>query len=83
MKPSHHSESRKRPVNLTLNADLVNQARDCTDNLSALVESLLYGYLETEHRNRLSRQEEISDAIAKWKAFDSKYGSFADEYSTL
>ncbi len=31
--------ARKRPVNLTLNEDLVTRARGLTDNLSGVVES--------------------------------------------
>ena len=33
--------TRKRPVNLSLNEELVDQARALTDNLSAVVEDLL------------------------------------------
>ena len=33
--------TRKRPVNLTLSEDLVTEAKGVTDNLSAVVETLL------------------------------------------
>jgi len=41
MKAMQNPMARKRPVNLTLNEDLVTQARALTDNLSGVVESLL------------------------------------------
>ena len=37
--------ARKRPVNLTLNEDLVNRAKGIADNLSGVVESLLADYV--------------------------------------
>jgi antitoxin CcdA len=41
MKSAYDRDARKRPVNLTLNEDLVNRAKGITDNLSQVVESLL------------------------------------------
>jgi len=40
MKADFDAGARKRPVNLTLNEDLVSQAKSMTDNLSGLVEGL-------------------------------------------
>jgi antitoxin CcdA len=36
----------KRPVNMTLNEDLIRRARGITSNLSETVESLLAGFVE-------------------------------------
>ncbi len=41
MKAAYDPNARKRPVNLTLNEDLVNQAKGVTENLSGVVEALL------------------------------------------
>jgi antitoxin CcdA len=41
MKSGYNLAARKRPVNLTLNEDLVQQAKGMTNNLSGVVESLL------------------------------------------
>jgi Post-segregation antitoxin CcdA len=41
MKADFDAGARKRPVNLTLNEDLVSQAKSMTDNLSGVVEALL------------------------------------------
>ena len=50
MKTSFNVTARKRPVNLTLNEDLVSQAKSMTDNLSGVVESLLSEFVERESR---------------------------------
>jgi antitoxin CcdA len=83
MKVAYNTEARKRPVNLTLNEDLVVQARGLTRNLSGVVESLLAGYIEQERQQRIAKAETLRSTIATWNDFSAKHGSFADEYSTL
>jgi antitoxin CcdA len=83
MKANSQFNARKRPVNLTLNEDLVQQAKGMTDNLSAVVERLLSDYVSNEHRERLTRIEAVAETVALWNKFSSEKGSFADEYSTL
>ena len=77
------SPVRKRPVNLTLNEELVSQAKGMTNNLSAVVESLLANYVAQHHEERLARERLAEAAAAAWNAFNDRSGSFADEYSTL
>jgi len=83
MKTTYNLDARKRPVNLTLNEDLVVQARGLTDNLSGVVESLLADYVEHERRQRVAKARTLEATIATWNDFNAKLGSFADEYSTL
>ncbi|HEY6896600.1 MAG TPA: type II toxin-antitoxin system CcdA family antitoxin [Rhodocyclaceae bacterium] len=83
MKTAYNLEARKRPVNLTLNEDLVQQARGMTDNLSAVVETLLAGYVEQERRQLDAKARKIAATVAAWNDFNDKAGSFADEHSTL
>lgn len=83
MKATYNIEARKRPVNLTLNEDLVVQARGLTDNLSRVVESLLADYVEHERQQRLAKARSLEVTIALWNDFNAKRGSFADEYSSL
>lgn len=83
MKATYDTAARKRPVNLTLNEDLVVQARDLTDNLSGVVESLLADYVAHEHQQRLAKTIELEAAVAMWNDFGARHGSFADEHSTL
>jgi antitoxin CcdA len=84
MKPTvFDSEARKRPVNLTLNEDLVVQVRSLTNNLSGVVESLLADYLEHQRQQRMAKARTLEATISMWNAFNARHGSFADQYSTL
>ena len=83
MKANYNLAARKRPVNLTLNEDLVNQAKDLTDNLSQVVESLLSGYLARARDERLAKSKAVQATVRMWNEFNAKSGSIADEYSSL
>lgn len=83
MKTAYNLEARKRPVNLTLNEDLVQQAKGMTDNLSGVVESLLSDFVAQEQKQRLVKAKTLEATIATWNDFNVKSGSFADEYSSL
>lgn len=83
MKTDYNTEARKRPVNLTLNADLLSQARGLTGNLSSVVETLLAAYVRQEHKQRTAKMKALQTTAATWNAFNAKAGSFADEHSTL
>lgn len=83
MKATYNTEARKRPVNLTLNEDLVVQVRGLTDNLSGVVESLLADYVEQERQQRIAKTRSLEATMTMWNDFNAKHGSFADEYSSL
>lgn len=83
MKAGYNLTARKRPVNLTLNEDLVLQARAITDNLSGVVESLLAEFVEHERQQRLVKARTLEATIVTWNEFNLRSGSFADEHSTL
>lgn len=83
MKSTFNSEARKRPVNLSLNEDLVLQARGLTNNLSGVVETLLAEYVEQQHQQRIAKARELEVTVSMWNEFNAKHGSFADEYSSL
>jgi antitoxin CcdA len=82
-KLDYDATARKRPVNLTLNEDLVSKARELTDNLSAVVEALLSGYLASARDQRLAKAKAIESTVEMWNEFNSRSGSIADEYSSL
>lgn len=73
----------KRPVNLTLNTDLVAQARAVTDDLSTVVESLLATYVTEEKWRLAAETDAVRETTALWNRFGARVGSFADEHSTL
>jgi antitoxin CcdA len=83
MKSGYNLDARKRPVNLTLNEDLVEQAKGMTDNLSGVVESLLSDFVAQEQKSRAAKAKSIEATIAVWNDFNAKVGSFSDEYSSL
>lgn len=75
--------ARKRPVNLTLNEDLVERARTLTNNLSGVVESLLADYVEKSVEARNQRVHAVRETVAAWNAHGAEHGSIADEHSPL
>lgn len=75
--------AQKRAVNLTLNADLVAQAKALTGNLSGKVEALLAEFVASEHERLGCRRRELARAAEEWRAFVDVHGSIADEFSTL
>jgi antitoxin CcdA len=83
MKASFNAAARKRPVNLSLNEDLVSQAKSMTDNLSGVVESLLAEFVDRERQERLVKTKVVEATVAAWNRFNCKSGSISDEYSSL
>lgn len=75
--------TRKRPVNLTLNEDLVRNAKQLTNNLSGVVETLLADFVDSELQRRRAQSRQVETTIALWNDFEERHGAFADEYSTL
>ena len=77
------SSSRKRPVNLPLSDDVVQQARSFSRNLSAVVETLLADYVREQTHARQAPRQEADLTAQAWNAFNDATGSFADQDSTL
>lgn len=83
MEPAFNINARKRPVNLTLNTELVERVKGHTDNLSATVEDLLAAWLEQRRLELLNRHRICAATATAWNAFNNDHGSIADEFSTL
>jgi antitoxin CcdA len=81
--PRYDTAARKRPVNLTLNEDLVAQARELTENLSSVVEGLLADFVERSVQSREQRSRAVAATVDAWNAHGERYGSIADEYTPL
>ena len=73
----------KRPVNMTLNEDLVRCARKYTANLSEQVEKLLAEFVTAERKRGVENDRRLDEAIEALNEFDEMYGSFGDEHSEL
>jgi antitoxin CcdA len=83
VKRSPERTVRKRPVNLTLSENLVEEVKGVTDNLSGVVESLLADFVSKERERRSGIVEEARATAALWNDFAERNGSFADDHSTL
>jgi len=81
--PGYDISARKRPVNLTLNEDLVAHVRGLTDNLSGVVEQLLADFVERSGQDLQQRRQAVAQSVEAWNAHGVEYGSIADEYSPL
>jgi hypothetical protein len=51
--------------------------------LSGVVESLLTDFVRRERAKRAAHAKALQATIATWNEFHEKFGSFADEHSTL
>ena len=83
MKPAYDVNAPKRPVNLSLNEDLVARARQVTSNLSAEVENLLAGFVQEQRQAHEAKREEYRRMCEDLNEFHRLHGSFADEHSIL
>jgi antitoxin CcdA len=66
----------RRRTNVSVNADLLEQAKELKVNLSAALEAKLIELLRVERERRW--REENRDAIAEANTFIAKYGVFSD-----
>lgn len=83
MNDLYQVDAPKRPLNLSVNTDLVAHVREFTDNLSGVVETLLVNYVKQKVDERDGHAQALTRAAQNWNNFVEKHGSFADEYSTL
>ena len=80
---SNAALARKRPVNLTIDAALVTQAKAYTNNLSATMESLLAEFVVAQQDAQRDRKHAADACADYWNAVHASIGSFADGHSTL
>ena len=76
MQPLYDHEAPKKPTNLSLNSDLLRQARELDINLSAAFEETL----EELVRRRLAEQwlEENRESIEAYNKYFEKHPIFSD-----
>jgi antitoxin CcdA len=74
--PVHHASAAKKAVNLSINTDLLRQARELNVNLSKAQEERLAEILKEERARRW--QEENREAIEAHNRFVEKHGLFND-----
>jgi len=72
----YNTQAAKRPVNLTMNGDLVEKARAEGLNLSALAEGAVSAELARRARERWN--VEIAEACAAHERYLAEYGSASE-----
>ena len=71
----------KRPDKLLRNEDCVKQTCQFTSNLPSTVDALPADYVRQQNEALQSRRQ-LGEVVAEaWNNFQSRHGSFADEYS--
>jgi antitoxin CcdA len=73
----------KRAINVSLNEDLIRQARIYTRNLSGTLEDLLGEFVAREYERRKHADAALDRVIDALSAFHSEYGLLSDEFSAL
>ena len=63
--------------------DLVSQAKGMTTKLSVVAEQRSTVALTRQNGARQEKAHKAGEAAKVWNAFNKKFGSFADEHSTL
>ena len=79
----HNRPPSKRPTNVTLDKDLVRQARLLTPNLSGTVEALLREFVTREQNRRVAEDAAVAELIDGFNAFHQENGLLSDEFSFL
>ena len=77
MAPLYNTKALKKPTNVTVNKDLLEQAKEYKINISAILESALANALRAKKID--AWKEENKEAIKSYNATVEEYGLFSDE----
>jgi len=72
----YNTNAPKKPTNLTINSDLLSQAKEMKLNLSATLESALADALKIKKQEQW--KEDNKEAINSYNEHISEYGLFSD-----
>jgi antitoxin CcdA len=81
MDPAYDTRASKKATNLSVNADLLNRARELEINLSANLEQALVASLRPRQRERWLAENR--GAIAAYDDHVEKHGAFSDGVRTF
>jgi antitoxin CcdA len=81
MDPAYDSKAPKKATNLSVNADLLNRARELDINLSATLEQALVEVLRQRQRERWLAENR--GAIAAYNDHVENHGDFSDGVRTF
>jgi antitoxin CcdA len=71
----------KRAINVTINADLLAQARRYTRNVSGTVEDLLAGFVEAERARRQAEDARLARIMETVNRFHAEHGHLSDDFA--
>jgi antitoxin CcdA len=77
MQATHNPLATKKPANLSINADLLNQAKEMNINLSATLEQALVETLKSKQRAQWLQENQ--QAIEAYNTYVDQHGVFSDE----
>ncbi|KGM32146.1 hypothetical protein P409_23120 [Inquilinus limosus MP06] len=77
----YREDAPKKPVNCSMNSDLVARAKAMGINVSAAAEAGLLTAVEQAERRRI--QEETDALMRFWNDHEARFGSPADEYCEI
>jgi len=78
MRKIYDTNAPKKPANLSINSDLLNEAKSLKINLSATLEAALLSELKAAHRDLwLAENKEATDTCNK---LAESHGLFADKH---
>ena len=81
MRMGFDGDAPKRPINLTLNEDLIAKARALGINISAAAEAGVAQVVVEAERRRIEAQAEA--AMRAWNEYDARHGSVSDEFGEI
>lgn len=73
----------RRAVNLSINGDLLVQAKRLTQNLSGMVEELLASHLQAELARKQAEDDTLDRIITTLNARHEEHGFLSDEFPNL
>lgn len=76
MQPTYNPSAPKRPTNLTLNSDLLHQAKELDINLSQVLEQALDAVVKQKKAEQWLQKNRV--AISQYNADTEKNGMFSD-----
>ncbi|GBQ89892.1 hypothetical protein AA23498_0735 [Acetobacter nitrogenifigens DSM 23921 = NBRC 105050] len=80
---TYDTNAPRRPINLSLNSDLIAQVRSLTPNVSGTVEELLASYVQSARSQRDEAARQLNSVLDAVNALHSVHGFLSDEFSTL
>lgn len=79
--PIYDESAAKQAINLSINSDLLRQARELRINISRAAEERLVELIRAEKERRL--REELDESFRLYNAYLEKYGLFSDGMRTF